>query len=113
MKIGDVSPFPVDADIRLALAKQRGRGHLDRLAAGKGTNQLSHSARRVVGERDKALKRETDLFERAKTYLRRKGYVVFRADIRVAGAPGYIVGRRVADSQNAVIKIAERLGWKP
>lgn len=111
MKIGDKSPFPADASIELAIYRQRGRGRLAKLAGISSNNQITNGARKIVAEMAEIEKRNLDPLHRAVTYLGRQGFCVFRANVRVPGAKGYVVGRMRLADKKAVLAFARGRGW--
>lgn len=105
--IGQVMPVPADADIADAKAIQARRGLLERAAGGK--SHFSIMARRIVANDVAARARALDPTEKAKTFLRRKGFTpVYEASDSL-----FVVGRYRFDSGAAMQSFAREKGWRP
>lgn len=106
-QIGDVMPVPADADMNLAQILMRKRGIIERNASPRYRGAAGITARRIKAKMDEAERLRTEPFERAQTFLRRKGFVPVCAEEKQ-----YRVGRRLFASKAEVIAFARSKGWK-
>lgn len=106
-QIGEVMPMPADADMNLAQIQMKKRGLIERHASPRYRGAAGIAARRVKAEMDKADLLRADPFERAQTFLRRKGFVPVCAVDR-----HYRVGRHTFAKQAEVIEFAKSIGFE-
>jgi len=106
-KIGDVVPVPADADMTLAQIQMQKRGLLARNANSSHRSIAGITAKRIMAGLNEAERLRTDPFERAQTFLRRKGFVPVCAVER-----SFRVGRRTFASRAEVIEFAKSKGFE-
>ncbi|KKW93899.1 hypothetical protein [Sphingobium chungbukense] len=107
-QIGEVMPMPADADMALAEIQMQKRGLLARNAKSSHRSIAGITAKRIMAGLNEAERIRTDPFERAQTFLRRKGFVPV-----CALEKQFQVGRRLFASKAEVMAFAQAKGWKP
>ncbi|QPI73897.1 hypothetical protein [Sphingobium sp. Cam5-1] len=106
-KIGDVVPVPADADMNLAQIQMQKRGLLARNANSSHRSIAGITAKRIMAGIHEDEHRRTDPFERAQTFLRRRGFVPVCA---IEGR--FRVGRHTFASRAEVIEFAQSKGFE-
>ena len=106
-QIGDVMPVPAEADLALAEIQMKKRGLLAGNAKSKRHSFAGMAAKRIMAGLAEAERLRTDPFERAQTFLRRKGFVPVCAIER-----RFRVGRRIFASRAEVIEFAKSKGFE-
>lgn len=106
-QIGEVMPMPADADMNLAQIQMAKRGLLVRNARSVHRTAAGITAKRIMADIHADEHRRTDPFERAQTFLRRKGFVPVCAVER-----SFRVGRRTFSSRAEVIEFAKSKGFE-
>lgn len=107
-RIGDVEPLPADADIDMARHVMRMRGHLARQARSARKSEARSRALLIIAGLAESRFRETDPVERAKTYLRHRGF----RPVAQVGAHEWQVGRRAFASIVDLLAFAREKGWR-
>ncbi|UZW54018.1 hypothetical protein NUH86_10775 [Sphingobium sp. JS3065] len=107
-QIGDVVPVPADADLNLAQIQMAKRGLLARNARSAHRSAAGITAKRIMAGLSEAERIRTDPFERAQTFLRRKGFVPVCA---IEGRR-FRVGRHTFAKQAEVIEFAKSKGFE-
>lgn len=106
MKIGDITPYPKDSIIELVPAVKYRRALTKRLSSLKGGNQAIMAARKAVQDTQEAVARNEMPVERAKTFLRAKGYRPVFSDVH-----GHHAGLLTFSSKKALMEFAKSKGW--
>lgn len=106
MKIGDITPYPEDAIMELVPGVRYRRALTKRLSSLKGGNQAIMAARKAVQETREAIARNEMPVERAKTFLRSRGYRPVFSDVR-----GHHAGMLTFSSKKALMEFAKSKGW--
>lgn len=107
LKIGDTIPIAPDSDLSLVPSVMYQRGLTARqLTGGKMQNQAYQTAANNLKARLDAEKAAETPVERAKLYLRRKGWKPVFKD-----AKGFHVGSRSFRTVNEFLSFAQSKGW--
>lgn len=113
LQIGDVLPLPRDFDPEAARYAIARRGQTARVAGRKAVNQRTNAARKILAAIEQERARSNDPTQQAATFLRRKGFTVFRADVLEGARKGWIVGRRTIATDKDLRAYAQERGWTP
>ncbi|QUT04082.1 hypothetical protein KFK14_13090 [Sphingobium phenoxybenzoativorans] len=105
--IGQVVAIPPDANLELATILQNKRGMIVAQAKSKHNNQHIKAAKKIMDGLAENERRRTNPFEKARTFLRQKGFVPV---CKVDGV--HLVGRQRFKTEKEVIAFARAKGWK-
>lgn len=105
-RIRQVVPVPDDANLAIAQALMKKRGLIVARSRSNGNNHRDRAAKRIMDSLAENLRLRTEPFERARTFLRRKGFVPVACVDRVE-----VVGRHQFKTQREVMDFARSRGW--
>ncbi|AHE56027.1 hypothetical protein [Sphingomonas sanxanigenens] len=110
-RVGDLVQLPGTYDPMIVQIALNRRKNWKRARSGGGGNHMMKVARLIMDGNAETVRRESDPVERAKSYLRRQGYIVYDGSVLEPRQQGFVVGRRTVPNAAALIDLARKLGW--
>lgn len=116
LEIGDTLPHRLETHaeyVEWIKTRQR-KGKLGKNASSNSNTEFARAARLILNGVADREKRLSDPFEQARTFLQRKGMVIFSASI--VGGPEDVFRVRGKDqpfSRLQIVELARAKGWRP